>query len=89
MTRRFEPFKDRALYGWVVDGERADRSCAASVVRANGDEVEVVRGEADVVVALARVVVMPRPLTATGAVDGCECWNLHCARLESVGWHGG
>ena len=89
MTRRFEPFKDRVLYGWVVDGERADRSCAASVVRANGDEVEVVRGEADVVVALARVVVMLRLLTATGAVDGCECWNRRYARLESVGWHGG
>jgi hypothetical protein len=72
LTRCFEPFKDRALYGWVVDGERADRSCAASVVRANGDEVDAVTGEGDVVVALARVVVMLRPLTATGAVDGCE-----------------
>ena len=64
VTRRFEPFKDRALYGWVVDGERADRSCASSVVRANGDEVEVVRGEADVVVALARVVAMLRLSTS-------------------------
>ena len=89
MTRRFEPFKDRALYGWVVDGERADRSCAASVVRANGDEVDAVTGEADVVIALAHVIVMLRPLTAIGAGDGCECRNLHCARLESVGWHGG
>ena len=89
MTRRFEPFKDRALYGWVVDGERADRSCTASVVRANGDEVEAVLGEADIVVALAHVIVMLRLLNVPGAVDGCECWNRRYARLESVGWHGG